>query len=78
MSRGEAIKKFWAGLIRNANATGAKLASVDVLPAGEEVVEIGRTTLTTAQGTLEVKYAVFWRQENGRWKWHVDIWNQNS
>jgi len=27
---------------------------------------------------LEVKYVVYWRQEDGRWKWHVDIWNPNS
>jgi ketosteroid isomerase-like protein len=31
---------------------------------------------TTAQ--MEAKYVVCWKQEDGRWKWHVDIWNQNS
>jgi ketosteroid isomerase-like protein len=78
----EAIKKFWSDLVQGANAKSAALASVDVMPAGDGVVEIGRATLTVApQGEptdIEVKYVVYWRQENGRWKWHVDIWNQNA
>ena len=78
----EAIKKFWSDLVQGANAKSATLASVDVMPAGDGVVEIGRATLTVApQGEptdIEVKYVVYWRQENGRWKWHVDIWNQNA
>jgi ketosteroid isomerase-like protein len=53
------------------------------MPAGDGLVEIGRATLTAApQGQsamqMEVKYVVFWRQEDGRWKWHVDIWNPNA
>jgi hypothetical protein len=64
----EAIKTFWSDLVQSINATAAVLASVDVMQAGEGVVEIGRATLTTEpQG-----------QEDGLWKWHVDIWNQNS
>jgi ketosteroid isomerase-like protein len=79
----EPIKKFWSDLVQSLNATSAILSSVDVMPAGDGVVEIGRATLTIEpQGqpsaTLDVKYVVFWRQEDGRWKWHVDIWNQNG
>ena len=78
----EAIKKFWTDLIQSANATSAVLASVDVMPTGDGAVEIGRATLTIApQGAptqLEVKYVVYWREEDGHWKWHVDIWNPNS
>jgi ketosteroid isomerase-like protein len=79
----EAIKTFWSDLVQSINATAAVLASVDVMPAGDGVVEIGRATLTTepqgqAASQLEVKYVVYWRQEDGLWKWHVDIWNQNS
>ena len=79
----EAIKEFWSGAIPSLNATSAELASIDVIPAGDGVVEIGRASITvqpegqqTAQ--MDVKYVVYWRQEDGRWKWHVDIWNQNS
>jgi ketosteroid isomerase-like protein len=52
------------------------------MPAGDGAVEIGKATLTIApQGAptqMEAKYVVYWRQEDGRWKWHVDIWNPNS
>ncbi len=79
----ERIKKFWSDLVGDVNATSAVLASVDVMPAGDGVVEIGQATLTVQpQGQpatqMEVKYVVYWRQEDGKWKWHVDIWNQNA
>lgn len=58
------------------------LTSVDVMPAGEGLVEIGKAVLTAEPaGQPEVqwdmKYVVFWKQEDGQWKWHVDIWNMN-
>jgi ketosteroid isomerase-like protein len=78
-----AIKEFWSNLILSANAKSAVLSSIDVMPAGDGVVEIGRAALTIQPegqdaAVLEVKYVVYWRQEDGRWKWHVDIWNPNS
>ncbi|MCU1257853.1 MAG: hypothetical protein JWO80_738 [Bryobacterales bacterium] len=59
------------------------LASVEVMPAGDGVVEIGRATLTVepeggAATEMEAKYVVYWCQEDGLWKWRVDIWNENS
>jgi ketosteroid isomerase-like protein len=79
----EAIKKFWSDLVQSANAKSAVLASVEVMAAGEGIVEIGKATLTVepegqSAAQMEVKYVVYWQQEDGRWKWHVDIWNQNS
>jgi ketosteroid isomerase-like protein len=75
----EGIKKFWSDLVLSINAKSAVLSSVDVMPAGDGVVEIGRATLTIEPASqIEVKYVVYWRQEDGQWKWHVDIWNQNS
>ena len=79
----QAIKEFWSNLVQSANAKSAVLSSVDVTPTGDGVVEIGRTTLTVqpegnAEAQMEVKYVVFWREEDSRWKWHIDIWNQNS
>ncbi len=78
-----AIKEFWTNLIQSVNAKSAALASVEVMQAGDGVVEIGRATLTVqpeggAAAEMEVKYVVYWRQEDGRWKWHVDIWNTTS
>ncbi|HLJ47485.1 MAG TPA: nuclear transport factor 2 family protein [Bryobacteraceae bacterium] len=78
----DAIKKFGSDFIAGANAKSAILSSVDVMPAGDGVVEIGRAELTIEpegqSAQVEVKYVVYWRHEEGRWKWHVDIWNPNS
>ena len=78
-----AIKEFWSNLIHAVNAKSAVLTSIDVIPSGDGVVEIGRAVLGIepegqAAAELEVKYVVYWRQEDGLWKWHIDIWNQNS
>jgi hypothetical protein len=57
----------------------AKLSTVDAAAAGDTVVEVGRADLTLEGGqTLAVKYVVHWKQEDGIWKWHTDIWNLNQ
>lgn len=76
------IKEFWATMVGSLNAKSAVLESVDIMPEGDGVVEIGAATLTAEpEGNavrMNVKYVVYWRREAGRWKWHVDIWNTNS
>jgi ketosteroid isomerase-like protein len=77
----EAIKEFWSNLIHSTNAKSAVLTSVDVLPVGNDMIEIGRATLSLEpEGgdptSLSVKYVVHWREEDGGWKWNIDIWNQ--
>jgi ketosteroid isomerase-like protein len=79
----QAIKNFWSEVVRSANAKSATLESLEVMPAGDGAVEIGRAVLRVepegqAASSMEMKYVVYWRQEDGRWKWHVDIWNPNS
>src|SRR4249920_3026792 len=73
----DGIRAFWGGAIDSLNASSAVLAAVDVMQEGDGVVEIGSATLTVGpQGQetqVEAKYVVYWRQEAGRWKWHVDI-----
>lgn len=35
--------------------------------------------LTLGDGQqVSAKYVVVWKQEGGRWRWHVDIWNMES
>ena len=75
---GAAIKSFWADFIKATSATAATLETVDAIVDGDGVVEIGKALVTMPTGQLEVKYVVYWREEDSRWKWHVDIWNQNS
>jgi ketosteroid isomerase-like protein len=77
------IKEFWSGLIQAVNAKSAVLTSIDVMPSGEGVVEIGKAVLAIQPegqeaSDLEVKYVVYWQQEDRHWKWHVDIWNPNA
>lgn len=73
------IKKFWSDTVVTLDAKSAVLASVEVMPAGDGVVEIGTATLSLNSGAqVEAKYVVYWKNEDGRWKWHVDIWNFNA
>jgi len=79
----EAIRDFWSGVVQSANAKSAVLTSVEVMQAGDGLVEIGKAVLTVApdgqtESQMEVKYVVYWQQEDGLWKWHVDIWNPNQ
>ena len=73
-----AIQQFWEGAIQGLGVTRASLTTVDAIPAGNDVVEIGSATLDTAGGSVTAKYVVRWKKEDGQWKWHVDIWNPNG
>ncbi len=72
------IKGFWKQAIAGMGLKSAKLTVVEAETAGESVVEIGRADLTVGDGSIvTVKYVVHWKQEDGAWKWNVDIWNPN-
>ncbi len=72
----EAAGQFWAGAAAQLGITAVALETVDLQPLGEGAYELGRGTLTVGGGQQVVaKYVVVWRQEEGRWRWHVDIWN---
>jgi len=73
-----AIKAFWKQAIAAMGATSAKLATVNAESAGEGVVEIGRADILAGGQTVTVKYVVHWKQEDGAWKWDLDIWNLNE
>jgi hypothetical protein len=50
--------------------------------AGEGLVEVGRSVLTAEPAgqpevQVDFKYVIFWKQEDGLWKWHVHIWNMS-
>ena len=77
----ENIKSFWRGAAKSMNLKSAKLETVDFEALGNTGVEIGRATLTfntPGAQPLKLKYVVVWKQEDGQWKWHTDIWNPNS
>jgi ketosteroid isomerase-like protein len=73
------IKEFWKNAVTTMNVTACRLETVDVEMLGDSAYEIGRATLTMqGGGTAEGKFVVVWKQEDGAWKWHVDIWNMNA
>ncbi len=75
----EPIKEFWQSAIVGMDVRTAALETVAAELLGPHVFEIGRGALTLGNGqTVAVKYVVQWRQEDGLWKWHVDIWNLNG
>ena len=76
--RGQA-KAFWEGAIKALALKSAKLTTVHAEALGDSVFEIGRAELLLGSGDMAiVKYVVLWKQEDGDWKWHVDIWNMNQ
>ena len=73
------IKGFWQQAVQGLGIKSAQLSTIDAEQAGDTVVEIGKAELRLADGnTVEVKYVVHWKQEDGAWKWNVDIWNMNQ
>ena len=75
----ENIKNFWKGAIESMNVSAVKLETVDFQAAGDTGIEIGRATLMfSGAPDVTVKYVVVWKQEDGKWKWHIDIWNPNA
>jgi uncharacterized protein (TIGR02246 family) len=69
------IVKFWAGAVE-AGIRRVELTTVSLEPMGDGACEIGRGSIGLADGQqMAAKYVVLWKQEDGRWLWHVDIWN---
>ena len=75
----ENIAKFWQGLL-DAGGISAKLEVGEVVAYGNYANEVGRFTMTDADGsTLDAgKYMILWRQEQGDWKMVRDIWNSDG
>lgn len=75
----EKIMDFWQAAVTGMNVRDAKLVLVDAHLAGDSVIELGRAQLFLPEGqSADLKYVVEWKQEDGAWKWHTDIWNMNA
>ncbi len=75
----EKIIGFWQVAVAGMNIQDAKLVSVNAHLAGDSIIEVGRAQLFLSEGqSAEAKYVVEWKQEDGAWKWHTDIWNMNA
>ena len=79
MVRGrEAIVGFWRDAAQALSLEQVELSSVELCRAGDYVHQVGRAVLTAGGQQVVGKYVVLWKQEDGRWKWHVDCWNLDS
>ena len=78
-----AIKKFWKDFIAAAHAKSVILETLEATLAGDSIIEIGKATLTVQSpgqeaAQADMKYVVCWHQEDGDWKWDLDIWNASA
>ena len=76
----EHIAAFWKDAISVMGVQSIKLSTIDLEMLDNTAVEVGRAELGTAHpaSPTVVKYVVVWKQEEGAWKWDIDIWNAAS
>jgi uncharacterized protein (TIGR02246 family) len=75
----ENIAAFWQEAL-SAGGISATLETVEVVTQGNHATEVGRFSMTDADGnTVEQgKYLILWRQEQGEWRLARDIWNSDG
>ncbi len=73
-----AIEEFWGGAMGMGIRT-AKLETVEMEAHGDMAVEVGKYALG-GEGGLALdhgKYVVIWKNDDGTWKLHRDIWTSS-
>ncbi len=72
----EAIQAFWQALM-DMGIREAKLEILEVESHGDTAIEVSKFTLLGEgkQMLNEGKYIVVWKQDQGQWKMHRDIFN---
>ncbi len=72
-----AIEAFWADF--QASGIGAEIKDTEVYAHGDDGYTVGVYTVTDAGGATidEGKYVVIYRNVDGKWQMHRDIWNSN-
>ena len=73
-----AIQAFWQGAMDMGIKT-ARLETIEAEEHGDTAIEIGKYTLSGEAGNVmdKGKYLVIWKQADGRWKLHRDIWTSS-
>jgi len=70
------IEQFWQGLIEMGGEK-AVLETVSVELKGDLAFEVGKYSLTVGALNDSGKYVVVWKQDEGTWRLHLDIWNSS-
>lgn len=76
LSGADGIKAFFKGAV-GMGVSSVEAVTKEVLGSKESVAEIGTYLIKSNTGaTIETgKFIVIWKQENGKWKMHRDIFN---
>jgi ketosteroid isomerase-like protein len=74
-----AIGDFWEAVLQM-GVKEVKLQTLEVDGQGNTAIELGQYTLFAGNGQIadRGKYIVVWKQINGDWKLHWDIWNTSQ
>ena len=74
----QAIQAFWQSLM-DMGIKEAQLEIVEVESYNDTAIEVSKFTLLDEQGQVlnKGKYIVIWKQIQGRWKLHRDIFNSS-
>lgn len=76
----DALSEMWGSVIDGMGLRGVKLETIDLEISGDTACEVGKATLDLSPADGEptqatAKFVVYWKKEDGEWKWHRDIWN---
>jgi uncharacterized protein (TIGR02246 family) len=74
-----AIRAFWQSVI-DMGLKGANLETIEVEGHGDTAIEVGRYRLLASGDAVadQGKYVVVWKNDNGTWKLHRDIWTTSQ
>ncbi|BAY22527.1 hypothetical protein NIES2100_22900 [Calothrix sp. NIES-2100] len=72
------IEEFWQSIFQ-LNITQATLETIEVESHDNTAIEVGKYLLSDRNGQMvdRGKYIVVWKQEDGQWRLHRDIWNSS-
>ncbi|BAY30042.1 hypothetical protein NIES2107_18860 [Nostoc carneum NIES-2107] len=74
----QGIEQFWEAIFR-LNISQATLETQEVESHGNTAIEVGKYSLSDRNGQMvdTGKYIVVWKQEDGQWRLHRDMWNSS-
>ena len=74
-----AIRTFWQNVL-DMGLKGASLETMEVEGHGDTAIEVGRYRLLAGGDAVadQGKYVVVWKNDNGTWKLHRDIWTTSQ
>ena len=74
----QAVQMFWQAVM-DMGIKEAKLEILEVEGHGDTAIEVSTFTLLGEEGQVldKGKYMIIWKQEEGQWKLHRDIFNSS-